>query len=127
MIEDYRPREALAAALVAQQEPRSQAAAQQASRLTAADAAVVVTGQQAVLFGGPLFVLYKAVAVVKLAAQLEARRGTPVVPVFWVASDDHDFAEIRSVTLMDADGHLRSLRYTPAREPVGEATAATEE
>jgi len=115
-----RPREALAAALVAQQEPRSQAAAQQASRLTAPDAAVVVTGQQAVLFGGPLYVLYKAVAVVKLAAQLEARRGRPVVPVFWVASDDHDFAEIRSVTLMDSDGRLRSLRYAPTREPVGE-------
>ncbi len=115
-----RPHEALASALVAQQEPRSPAAAQQASRLTAADAAVVVTGQQAVLFGGPLYVLYKAVAVVKLAAQLEARRGRPVVPVFWVASDDHDFAEIRSVTLMDSDGRLRSLRYAPTREPVGE-------
>ena len=114
-----RPRGELAAAVVRQQEPRSQAAAQQASRLAAPDTAVMVTGQQAILFGGPLFVLYKAVAVVKLAAQLEARRGAPVVPVFWVASDDHDFAEIRSVTLMDSDGRLRSLRYTPAREPAG--------
>ncbi len=114
-----RPREELSSAIVRQQEPRSQVAAQQASRLASRDAAVVVTGQQAVLFGGPLFVLYKAVAVVKLAAQLEARRGAPVIPVFWVASDDHDFAEIRSVTVMDADGRLRSLRYAPATEPAG--------
>src|SRR5215208_6376545 len=55
--------------------------------------AQALVGQQAGLFGGPLYVLYKALAAIKAASVLEARLGTPVVPVFWVAADDHDFAE----------------------------------
>ncbi len=46
--------------------------------------------------------------------------GAPVVPVFWVASDDHDFAEIRSTSLIDAGGAIRTLRYAPRHEPVGQ-------
>jgi bacillithiol biosynthesis cysteine-adding enzyme BshC len=80
----------------------------------------VVTGQQAVLFGGPLYVLYKALAAVKLAATLERQRGRPVVPVFWVASDDHDFAEVRSATVLDEAGQIHTLRYAPQREPAGQ-------
>ena len=44
----------------------------------------------------------------------------PVVPVFWVASDDHDFAEVRSATVLDASGALRTLRYAPREEPPGQ-------
>ena len=79
----------------------------------------IVTGQQAGLFGGPLFVLWKALGTVVVARELEARRGRPVVPVFWVASDDHDFAEVRSATVVDATGALRTLRYDPREEPLG--------
>ncbi len=42
------------------------------------------------------------------------------MPVFWVASDDHDFAEVRTATVLDEGGQLRSLRYAPAREPTGQ-------
>ncbi|MBI3932685.1 MAG: bacillithiol biosynthesis cysteine-adding enzyme BshC [Acidobacteria bacterium] len=116
-----RPREALAAALVRQQEARGAAKAATRAALLAQDGtAAVVTGQQAVLFGGPLFVLYKALAVVELAETLEKRRGRPVVPVFWVASDDHDFAEVRSVAVLDEAGQIRTLRYSPVREPFGQ-------
>ncbi len=116
-----RRREALAAALVRQQESRgaSQAAAA-AGVLGQHDSVAVVTGQQAGLFGGPLFVLYKALAAIKVAAALQARRGAPAVPVFWVASDDHDFAEVRSVNVLDEGGRLRTVRYEPHREPVGQ-------
>ena len=79
----------------------------------------MVTGQQAVLFGGPLYVLYKALAAMQVAAALEAQRHASVVPVFWVAADDHDFAEIREATLLDAAGQLRTFRYTPRDEPRG--------
>ena len=72
-----------------------------ARRLAEPGAAAVVTGQQAGLFGGPLFVLYKALATRIVARRVEAARGRPVVPVFWVASDDHDFAEIRSASILD--------------------------
>src|SRR5207245_260722 len=81
--------------------------------------AAVVTGQQPVLFGGPLYVLYKALAALELAALLEQRRRSPVVPVFWIASDDHDFAEVRETTFLDEAGQIRTLRYAPEREPVG--------
>ena len=58
----------------------------------------------------------------------EARRGRPVVPVFWVAADDHDFAEVRSVTVLDERGQLRTLRYAPrarARRPAGLARSCS--
>src|SRR5512143_253761 len=116
-----RPRAAVAEALVRQQRARSaERAAEQAGRLAEAGTTAIVTGQQAGLFGGPLYVLLKAVATLEVARQLEERRGRPVVPVFWVASDDHDFAEVRSDTVLDATGAIRILRYDPRREPAGE-------
>ena len=94
-------------------------AAEKAQPLADPGAVAIVTGQQAGLFGGPLYVLLKAVATLEVARRLEQRRGRPVVPVFWVASDDHDFAEIRSTTVLDANGTIRTLRYDPQHEPVG--------
>ena len=116
-----RPRAAVAEALVRQQKERgAERAAQNAARLGEPESSAIVSGQQAGLFGGPLFVLWKAVGAMLVARALEARRGRPVVPVFWVASDDHDFAEIRSATLLDDTGTLRTLRYSPLREPTGQ-------
>jgi len=115
-----RPMAAVAEALARQQEARgSKTAAERARALAAPGAAAVVTGQQAGLFGGPLFVLWKALETVAVARRLEAERHTPVVPVFWVASDDHDFAEVRATTIVDASGALRTLRYDPQQEPLG--------
>jgi bacillithiol biosynthesis cysteine-adding enzyme BshC len=114
-------RDALVAALVTQQESRGAVrAASRAALLAQPEATAVVTGQQAMLFGGPLYVLYKALAAVKIAARLEEKRGQPVVPVFWVAADDHDFAEVRSASVLDESGQIRTLRYSPLREPVGQ-------
>ena len=115
-----RRRDRLADALVRQQRTLGgQEGAGAAERLRRPDAVAVVTGQQPGLFGGPLFVLYKAIATLEVAARLEQRRGAPVVPVFWVAADDHDFAEVRQVTVLDAGAQLRTLRYAPEREPAG--------
>jgi bacillithiol synthase len=115
-----RPREALAAALVRQQKERGASrAAEKAGALAKTGTTAVVTGQQAGLFGGPLFVLHKALATLELARRLGAARGRPVVPVFWVASEDHDFAEVRSVCVLDGSGRIRPLRYSPRQEPAG--------
>jgi bacillithiol biosynthesis cysteine-adding enzyme BshC len=115
-----RRREELADALVRQQEGRGAGpAARRARELADGRATAIVTGQQAGLFGGPLYVLYKALGAIKVAARLQEKRGSPVVPVFWVASDDHDFAEVRSTSVLDDAGQIRTLRYSPAREPVG--------
>jgi len=56
-------------------------------------AAAVVTGQQVGLLGGPAFSVYKALTAIRLANELTAS-GTNAVPIFWLATEDHDFAEV---------------------------------
>jgi bacillithiol biosynthesis cysteine-adding enzyme BshC len=64
-------------------------------------AVVVVAGQQPGLFGGPLYTLYKAMTAIHLARAIEKATGRPAVPIFWVASDDHDFEEVRRTWVSD--------------------------
>jgi bacillithiol biosynthesis cysteine-adding enzyme BshC len=71
-------------------------------------AAAVVTGQQVGLFGGPMFVIYKALTAVKLAEQATVE-GIDAVPVFWLATYDHDLAEVNHAAMPGADGLLRTL------------------
>jgi bacillithiol biosynthesis cysteine-adding enzyme BshC len=119
------PRREIGEALARQQEARGASLAASRARLLAEPGSVaIVTGQQAALFGGPLLVLYKALAALRVAAALESERRAPVVPVFWVASDDHDFEEIRGVSVLDAAGRRRTLRYAPRQEPAGRPASA---
>lgn len=67
---------------------------------------VVTTGQQPGLFTGPLYSVYKGLTAIALAARLEARLGRPVLPVFWVASEDHDWAEVNHTFALGADNEL---------------------
>lgn len=73
-------------------------------------AAAVVTGQQIGLFGGPMFSIYKALSAVKSAEEATAA-GIDAVPIFWLATSDHDLAEVNHVSLPDsnADSALRTL------------------
>jgi len=73
-----------------------------------ADCIAVVSGQQAGLFGGPLYTIYKALSAVKLADCL-TQRGIKAVPVFWIATEDHDFAEVATAELIDHDCRLSSV------------------
>jgi len=66
-------------------------------------ALTVVTGQQVGLFGGPLFSIFKALTAVKLAEQATAA-GIDCVPVFWLATEDHDLAEVNHVSFLTPDG-----------------------
>jgi bacillithiol biosynthesis cysteine-adding enzyme BshC len=82
-------------------------------------AAAVVTGQQVGLFGGPMFAIYKALTAVKLAEEARAA-GVDAVPVFWLATYDHDLAEVNHISF-PADGGLRTLTtlsHTVADAPV---------
>jgi len=78
---------------------------------------VVFTGQQAGLFGGPLFTLYKAIAGLKLADKLTRELGRKVVGLFWMAADDHDFAEINHTFLPDKGNQLARIAYSPKHPP----------
>ncbi len=71
-------------------------------------AAAVLTGQQVGLFGGPMFAIYKALSAVKLAEEATAA-GVEAVPVFWLATYDHDLAEVNHVSIPGADGGLQVL------------------
>lgn len=67
---------------------------------------VVTTGQQPGLFTGPLYTIHKALSAKALAELLEERWQRPVVPLFWLAGDDHDFAEARTASWLRSDGSV---------------------
>jgi len=90
----------------------SSAAAQPALDALRAGAGTVVTGQQVALLGGPLFTPFKAATALARARQATAS-GSPHVAVFWLATEDHDFAEINHVTFPSRK-ELRKLLYAKA-------------
>ncbi len=91
-------------------------------------ASAVVTGQQVGLFGGPLFSIFKALSTVKLARE-STTAGFDCVPIFWLATTDHDLEEISHVSILGADGSLQKLSTTThgvPDAPVGTVTFGSE-
>src|SRR5207248_2217855 len=95
------------------------------ARLAEPETVAVVTGQQVGLFSGPCYTIYKVLHAVKLAAWL-SENGVPAVPVFWLATEDHDFAEVNHVWVFDAEHRPVKLemRRSASAQPVGEITLA---
>lgn len=79
-------------------------------RSLAEGAAAVVTGQQVGLFLGPLYTLYKAASAIQVAKSLSQLTGKPVVPVFWLQSEDHDLPEIARSVVPRIHGGALDLR-----------------
>jgi len=96
---------ATARVIAAQQAQRNAptAARESAARLADPATRVIITGQQAGLFGGPLFTLLKAITTMKLAAQVSREHRVPVVPVFWIDAEDHDWPEVSGCTVLDGE------------------------
>ena len=121
-----RRRSEIAAVLSAQQERRG---APPESRTAAAllqdrDTVAVVTGQQAGAFGGPLFTLLKAITAIQLARRTSAEHGVNTVAIFWVDAEDHDWDEVRSVTVLDAAFQPRTIELE-APEGAGQLPIAS--
>jgi bacillithiol biosynthesis cysteine-adding enzyme BshC len=99
------------------------------ARLRQPGALAVTTGQQPGLFTGPLYTVHKALSTAALARILERLWQRPVVPVFWAAGDDHDFAEASQAAWLDNNGNVVTVSLasrapdaplTPMyREPLG--------
>ena len=91
--------------------------------LRESDCIAVVSGQQAGLFTGPLYTIYKALSAVKLAGCLQQRE-TKAVPVFWIAAEDHDFAEVAKAEFIGRDCQLKSVEVSAdlhrEGQPVGQ-------
>lgn len=105
-----------ARALAPALEARGEAGAR-LERVVGNGGAVVSTGQQAALFGGPLYTLIKAISALCLAEHLEKETGIPVAPVFWAATDDADYEEARWAGFA-LTGGLEIVRL-PDAEPSG--------
>ena len=110
-----RQRAELSALLTKQLERRNAPAAARdaAARLGDKDTVAIVTGQQAGLFGGPLFTLYKGLTAAKLAARIAQEHAVPTVAVFWVESEDHDWDEVASVSVLDSELQRRTITLPP--------------
>lgn len=81
-------------------------------------AVAVVSGQQVGLFGGPAYAVYKALTAIRLAEEL-SEAGIPAVPIFWMATEDHDLDEVRHVTWFDSGKLLRFELPGDGEKPVG--------
>lgn len=88
-----------------------------------ADCIAVVSGQQAGLFTGPLYTIYKAVSAVKLAGCLR-QRNTKAVPVFWIAAEDHDFIEVAKAELIGRDCQLKQVEVSTELHGEGKPVGA---
>ena len=77
----------------------------------------IVTGQQAGLFGGPMYTLLKALSAIKLAERTAAQHQVPAVAIFWIDAEDHDWDEVKACTVFDA---ALTPRRIALNDPPGE-------
>jgi bacillithiol synthase len=77
--------------------PSSEAVNNSLAKLKQLNSVVVIGGQQAGILTGPLYSIHKVISIIKLAEEKERQLGVPVVPVFWIAGEDHDFHEVNHI------------------------------
>ncbi|MEK4047500.1 bacillithiol biosynthesis cysteine-adding enzyme BshC [Paenibacillus sp. FSL H8-0048] len=78
---------------------------------------VVTGGQQSGLFTGPLFVVYKAITTIQAAREAAAQLGRPVVPLFWIAGEDHDWDEVNHTYVLNRSGEITRIKLDKGEGP----------
>lgn len=91
--------------------------------LRESDAVAVLTGQQTGLFTGPLYSIYKALSAIRMAERLRDE-GVKAVPVFWMATEDHDFKEISNAFSIDSSGALFESSFSASEGDEGKSVGA---
>jgi bacillithiol biosynthesis cysteine-adding enzyme BshC len=114
-------RAALVEALAEENREGGAAVREQLDRLAQPGTLVVASGQQVGLYTGPVYTIYKALSAARLARQL-SERGLRSVPVFWLATEDHDLEEINHAWVFDAANQpvrLEARAGAAGQQPVG--------
>lgn len=107
-------------------------------RLEKENALAVVTGQQLGVYGGALYTVFKTISTIHIAQKLEKEFDRPVVPVFWLADEDHDYDEVRKLTIIDKDepktfslppknNHLPTVADLPIPEEISDMRSQLKE
>lgn len=90
--------------------PSSEKVVQSIAKLRQENSVVVIGGQQAGILTGPLYTIHKVISIITLAKEKEQELGVPVVPVFWIAGEDHDYPEVNHV-YMPNDHQMQKCLY----------------
>jgi bacillithiol biosynthesis cysteine-adding enzyme BshC len=77
------------------------------------EALAVVTGQQLGIYGGSLYTIFKTISVIHLANKMEKQYDRPVIPVFWLADEDHDYDEVRDLNVFNSSDEVEHLELPP--------------
>ncbi|WP_110929323.1 bacillithiol biosynthesis cysteine-adding enzyme BshC [Bacillus massiliglaciei] len=96
--------------------PKSEAVERNIADLRHEESVVVIGGQQAGLLTGPLYTIHKVISIIKLAEEQEKRLGRRVIPVFWIAGEDHDLAEVNHI-YWSKNGKVAKNAY-PIYQPI---------
>lgn len=110
-------------ALRAQNSPPTPLQEEYLQALEAGKAACIFTGQQVGLCLGPLLTFYKILSVLELVKRQQAQSTVRLVPIFWVQSEDHDLAEIDSLSQVDAEGILHTIHLQTENERISNRTS----
>jgi len=76
----------------------------------------IVGGQQAGLFTGQALVIYKAITLIRSAREASAKLGRTVIPIFWIAGEDHDFDEVNHIQTLSQDLQVQKLKIDPSSQ-----------
>ena len=112
--------------------PNSEKVIESIHRLRQNETLVIIGGQQAGLFTGPLLVIHKAISILRAAREAEQRLNRPVIPVFWIAGEDHDLDEVNHINQLTQQLQIEKLELNSSkvlgkREPISRLPISVEQ